>query len=60
MAFGARIPHPPIFATLFKHKYMAVIGKIRERGTLLGIIVGGALALFVVGDFIFTHNLHHH
>ncbi|HRP81867.1 MAG TPA: peptidylprolyl isomerase [Flavobacteriales bacterium] len=31
---------------------MAVIGKIRERGTLLGIIVGGALALFVVGDFI--------
>ncbi len=52
MAFGARIPHPPIFATLFKHKYMAVIGKIRERGTLLGIIVGGALALFVVGDFI--------
>lgn len=31
---------------------MAVIGKIRERGTLLGIIVGGALLLFVVGDFI--------
>ncbi|MEO5585493.1 MAG: peptidylprolyl isomerase, partial [Flavobacteriales bacterium] len=31
---------------------MAVIGKIRERGTLLGIIVGGALVLFVVGDFI--------
>lgn len=31
---------------------MAIIGKIRERGTLLGIIVGGALALFVVGDFI--------
>lgn len=31
---------------------MAVIGKIRERGTLLGIVVGGALALFVVGDFI--------
>jgi len=31
---------------------MAVIGKIRERGTLLGIVVGGALVLFVVGDFI--------
>lgn len=31
---------------------MAVIGKIRERGTLLGIIVGGALVLFVVGDLI--------
>ncbi len=31
---------------------MAVIGKIRERGTLLGIIVGGALALFVIGDFL--------
>lgn len=31
---------------------MAVIGKIRERGTLLGIIIGGALVLFVVGDFI--------
>jgi peptidyl-prolyl cis-trans isomerase D len=31
---------------------MAVIGKIREHGTLLGVIVGGALVLFVVGDFI--------
>lgn len=31
---------------------MAAIGKIREHGTLLGIIVGGALVLFVVGDFI--------
>lgn len=36
---------------------MAVIGKIRERGTLLGIIVGGALVLFVVGDFIGNRSL---
>lgn len=31
---------------------MAVIGKIRERSGLLLVIVGGALVLFVVGDFL--------
>lgn len=31
---------------------MAVIGKIRERSSLLLVIVGGALVLFVVGDFL--------
>jgi peptidyl-prolyl cis-trans isomerase D len=31
---------------------MAVIGKIRERGGLLVIVVGGALVLFVVGELI--------
>ena len=31
---------------------MAVIGKIRERGTLLVAVVGGALVLFVLGEFL--------
>ncbi len=31
---------------------MAVIGKIRERSGLLMILVGGALVLFILGDFI--------
>jgi peptidyl-prolyl cis-trans isomerase D len=31
---------------------MAVIGKIRERSGLLMIIVGGALVLFILGDFV--------
>jgi peptidyl-prolyl cis-trans isomerase D len=31
---------------------MAVIGKIRERSGLLLVLVGGALVLFVVGDFL--------
>ncbi|HEY0977153.1 MAG TPA: peptidylprolyl isomerase [Flavobacteriales bacterium] len=31
---------------------MAVIGKIRERGSLLVIIVGGALVLFIIGELI--------
>jgi peptidyl-prolyl cis-trans isomerase D len=30
---------------------MAVIGKIRERSTLLLIIIGGAMVAFVLGDF---------
>ena len=29
---------------------MAVIGKIRERSTLLLVLVGGALAAFILGD----------
>ena len=31
---------------------MAIIGKIRERSGLLLVLVGGALVLFVVGEFI--------
>ncbi|MEZ4808188.1 MAG: peptidylprolyl isomerase [Flavobacteriales bacterium] len=31
---------------------MAVIGKIRERSGLLLVLVGGALVLFIVGEFI--------
>jgi peptidyl-prolyl cis-trans isomerase D len=31
---------------------MAVIGKIRERSGLLLVIVGGALVLFILGEFI--------
>lgn len=46
---GATRLYLPPFSSI---RNMAVIGKIRERGTLLGIIVGGALVLFVVGDFI--------
>jgi peptidyl-prolyl cis-trans isomerase D len=34
---------------------MAVIGKIRERSTLLLVLVGGALAAFILGDF-FSNN----
>ena len=30
---------------------MAVIGKIRERGTLLLVLVGGAMVAFILGDF---------
>jgi peptidyl-prolyl cis-trans isomerase D len=42
----------PIFAPLTKEGKMAVIGKIRERSGLLMIIVGGALVLFILGDFV--------
>lgn len=33
---------------------MAVIGKIREKSTLLIIIVGGAIVLFVLGEFLLS------
>lgn len=31
---------------------MAVIGKIREKSTLILIIIGGALLAFVLGDLL--------
>ena len=31
---------------------MAVLQKIRERGTLLIIVIGGALAAFILTEFI--------
>ena len=40
---------PPIFAPLFNGK-MAVIGKIRERSGLLLVLVGGAMAAFILTD----------
>ena len=44
-----RTPTDPIFAPLFS-KPMAVIGKIRERSGLLLVIIGGALAAFILTD----------
>lgn len=35
---------------------MAIIGKIRERSGLLLVLVGGALVLFIVGEFISSSN----
>ena len=45
-----------MLANFKRKKIMAVIGKIRKRGGIITIIVGLALASFVLGDFLRKSN----
>lgn len=50
------IPHPLIFATLLNDSYMSVLEKIRNKSGLAIVVVGGALALFVISDALQSNS----
>ncbi len=50
------MPHPLIFATLHNDSYMSVLEKIRNKSGLAIVVVGGALALFVISDALQSNS----
>jgi peptidyl-prolyl cis-trans isomerase D len=50
------MPIPLIFATLQRILYMSVLEKIRSKSGLAIVVVGGALALFVISDALQSNS----
>lgn len=48
--------HPAYFCHLTKNSYMSVLEKIRSKSGLAIVVVGGALALFVISDALQSNS----